>query len=99
MFFALDSIPAVLSITKDPFIAYTSNIFAILGLRALYFCLASAMSMFLYLPNALSFVLVFIGVKMELSLLGFQIGIFPAMLIIFSALSISIILSILSGKK
>lgn len=67
--FAIDSIPAVLSITSDSFIAYTSNIFAILGLRALYFCLAAAMHMFHYLPLALSFILIFIGAKMLLAFL------------------------------
>jgi tellurite resistance protein TerC len=70
--FAVDSIPAVLSITSDSFIAYTSNIFAILGLRALYFCLAAAMHMFRYLPYALSFILVFIGAKM---LAAFALGV------------------------
>lgn len=62
--FAVDSIPAVFGVTKDPFIVYTSNIFAILGLRALYFLLAHAMEKFRYLKFGLGFVLLFIGVKM-----------------------------------
>jgi len=62
--FALDSIPAIFGVTRDPFIVYTSNIFAILGLRALYFLLAHAMEKFRYLKFGLGFVLLFIGVKM-----------------------------------
>lgn len=62
--FATDSIPAIFGVTKDPFIVYTSNIFAILGLRALYFLLAHAMEKFRYLKFGLGFVLLFIGVKM-----------------------------------
>lgn len=62
--FAMDSIPAILIITKDPFIVYTSNVFAILGLRALYFCLAGFMRMFEYLTYGLAVILVFIGGKM-----------------------------------
>jgi tellurite resistance protein TerC len=62
--FALDSIPAIFAITQDPFIIYSSNVFAILGLRALYFLLAGAMPYFRYLNIGLALVLVFIGVKM-----------------------------------
>ena len=62
--FAVDSIPAIFAITQDPFIVYTSNVFAILGLRALYFLLAGVMEMFVYLKVGLSFVLVFVGAKM-----------------------------------
>jgi tellurite resistance protein TerC len=62
--FAVDSIPAVFAVTRDPFIVYTSNIFAILGLRALYFVLAGVMGRFHYLKVGLALVLVFVGVKM-----------------------------------
>ncbi|HEY7320401.1 MAG TPA: TerC family protein [Candidatus Binatia bacterium] len=62
--FAVDSIPAIFAITRDPFIVYTSNVFAILGLRALYFMLAGVMEMFIYLKVGLSFVLCFVGAKM-----------------------------------
>jgi tellurite resistance protein TerC len=65
--FALDSIPAVLAVTTDPFIVYTSNVFAILGLRALFFALSGLMGLFHYLRYGLAVVLVFIGVKMLLS--------------------------------
>jgi tellurite resistance protein TerC len=64
--FAVDSIPAIFAITDDPFIVYTSNVFAILGLRALYFMLAGVMEMFVYLKVGLSFVLCFVGAKMML---------------------------------
>lgn len=62
--FAVDSIPAIFAITLDPFIVYTSNVFAILGLRALFFLLAGIMEMFRYLKVGLAFVLCFVGVKM-----------------------------------
>ncbi len=66
LIFALDSIPAVFGVTHDPFIVLTSNIFAILGLRALYFCLAAMVAMFRYLKPALVLILLFIGVKLIL---------------------------------
>ncbi|MGE0681155.1 MAG: TerC family protein [Candidatus Binatia bacterium] len=62
--FAIDSIPAIFAVTSDPFIVYTSNIFAILGLRALYFLLAGVIHQFHYLKTGLAFVLAFVGVKM-----------------------------------
>ena len=62
--FAVDSVPAIFGVTKDPFIVFTSNIFAILGLRALYFLLAGVMDMFRYLNYGLAAVLTFVGVKM-----------------------------------
>lgn len=65
--FAIDSIPAILGITTDPFIVYTSNIFAILGLRSLYFSLAGVMKLFAYLNYGLAVILIFIGVKMLIS--------------------------------
>jgi tellurite resistance protein TerC len=62
--FAVDSIPAIFAVTRDPFIVYTSNIFAILGLRALFFVLAGTMNQFHYLQVGLGLVLAFVGVKM-----------------------------------
>lgn len=64
LIFAVDSIPAVLAVSHDPFIAYTSNIFAIMGLRSLYFTLAGVMDLFHYLRYGLALILVFVGVKM-----------------------------------
>jgi tellurite resistance protein TerC len=65
--FAIDSVPAILAISLDPFVVYTSNVFAILGLRALYFALAGVMQLFHYLHYGLSGILVFVGVKMLLA--------------------------------
>lgn len=65
--FAVDSVPAILAITRDPFIVYTSNVFAILGLRALFFLLAGIMGLFRYLKVGLCLVLMFVGVKMLIS--------------------------------
>jgi tellurite resistance protein TerC len=65
--FAIDSIPAILAITTDPFIVYSSNVFAILGLRALYFALAGMMRLFQYLHYGLSVILIFVGIKMILT--------------------------------
>lgn len=64
LLFAVDSVPAVLAVTRDPFLVFTSNVFAILGLRSLYFALASAISRFRYLKMSLVFILAFVGVKM-----------------------------------
>jgi tellurite resistance protein TerC len=73
LIFAVDSIPAIFSITQDPFIVYTSNIFAILGLRALYFALAAMVNQFAYLRPALAVVLIFIGSKIFVAdLLGLE---------------------------
>ena len=65
--FAVDSIPAIFAVTEDPFIVYTSNVFAILGLRALYFLLANVMDKFQYLKLGLSAVLTFVGIKMVIT--------------------------------
>ena len=75
--FAVDSVPAILAITQDPFIVYTSNIFAILGLRALYFALAAMIHRFHYLKYALALILVLIGVKIVLMMIGIKL---PAVL-------------------
>jgi tellurite resistance protein TerC len=65
--FAVDSIPAIFAVTKDPYIVFTANVFAILGLRSLYFALAGVMQLFHHLHYGLSVILVFVGVKMVLS--------------------------------
>lgn len=98
LLFALDSIPAVLGITQDLFIVYTSNIFAILGLRALYFALAGLMPMFHYLKHALVIILGFIGVKMLVK--GFvDIPIEIALGVVFGLLALAIVGSLVFGKK
>jgi tellurite resistance protein TerC len=71
--FAVDSVPAIFAVTQDPFIVYTSNIFAILGLRSLYFALAAAMHRFRYLQVSLAIILVLVGIKIFLVPLGVKI--------------------------
>jgi len=96
--FAFDSIPAIFAITEDVFIVYTSNIFAILGLRALYFVLADILEVFYYLKYGLAFILTFIGVKLLIS--GFyEIPIMASLLTIFVVLLISIIASLVWKKQ
>lgn len=96
--FALDSIPAVFAVTRDPFIVYTSNVFAIMGLRALYFLLANVMGMFAYLKLGISFVLGFVGVKMLLAETSYAISTYFSLGVIFGVLAISIIASIFSNR-
>jgi tellurite resistance protein TerC len=90
LIFAIDSVPAVFAITTDPFVVYTSNIFAILGLRALYFALAAVIDRFKYLKQALALVLVFIGCKIFIAdLAGWDK--FPA------TVSLSVTLGLIAG--
>ncbi len=96
--FALDSIPAILAITLDPFIVYTSNIFAILGLRTFYFVLARFLQLFHYLRFGLSFILTFVGVKMVLADI-FKIPIGVALGVVILALFCSVGASILWPQK
>lgn len=96
--FAVDSVPAVLAITRDPFVVYTSNVFAILGLRALYFALSGIMSLFHYLNYGLSAILVFVGTKMLISNY-YKIPIYLALGFIGVALTISILASIIWPEK
>jgi len=96
--FAVDSIPAIFAITQDPFIVYTSNVFAILGLRALYFMLAGVMEMFIYLKIGLSFVLGFVGTKMLLTDL-YKIPIGASLGIIGGVLLLSVIASLLVQRR
>lgn len=98
LIFAVDSIPAVLAISNDTFIVYTSNIMAILGLRALFFALAGIMDMFEFLHYGLSFILVFVGLKMLIADF-FEIPIFVSLAVIFSILFLSIMTSILHANK
>ena len=97
--FAFDSIPAIFSVTHDPHIVFFSNIFAILGLRSMFFMLESIMDKFAYLRIGLSVLLTFIGVKMFLPYAGIEIGIVPSLVAIVSILSISILASVLFPPK
>jgi tellurite resistance protein TerC len=98
LIFAVDSIPAILAISKNIFIVYTSNIFAILGLRSLYFAIAGIMGYFRYLKVGLAFVLTFVGLKMLSSFFRFEIPIVTSLGIIISILLISILASVFIKK-
>lgn len=98
LIFAVDSIPAVLAITTDTFIVYTSNVFAILGLRALYFALAGVMGMFHHLHYGLSIILVFVGTKMILSAWNIDIPTSVALTVVVSILALSVIASLIWPK-
>jgi len=96
--FAVDSIPAVIAVTRDPFIVYTSNVFAILGLRALYFLLAGVMGYFRYLKVGLSVVLCFVGVKMLLSEI-YEIPAFVALGTVAAILAVAILASLIAARR
>jgi tellurite resistance protein TerC len=98
LIFAVDSIPAVLAITDDPYIVYTSNVFAILGLRSLYFALAGIEKYFRYLKFGLSAILVFVGIKMCITDL-YKIPVGVSMIVIVFILTIAILASLAVGKK
>ena len=97
--FAVDSIPAILAITKDTFIVYTSNIFAILGLRSLYFAVSGIMGLFRFLKVGLAIVLAFVGFKMLISFLHIEIPILLSLGIIISTLLVSILASVIIKSK
>lgn len=97
--FAVDSIPAVLAVTRDPFVVFTSNVFAILGLRAMYFALARILKLFQFLHYGLSAILVYIGVKMLLSDTPYAIGTVQSLAVVFSLLVVSVSASLLIRKK
>ena len=97
--FAVDSIPAVFSVSHDPFIVLTSNIFAILGLRALYFALAAVAKYFTYLKYGLGIILSFVGVKMLLDLKDIEIPTLVSLAIIFGVLVLSMGLSVIISRR
>ena len=97
--FALDSIPAIFLITTDVYVVYTSNIFAILGLRALYFLLAAIINKFAYLKPAISIILIFIGIKIFLPRFGIEVHEWRSLSVTFGLLSGGILLSILKPEK
>jgi tellurite resistance protein TerC len=99
LIFAVDSIPAILAISRDTFIVYTSNIFAILGLRSLYFAIAGIMGYFRFLKVGLAFVLTFVGAKMLAGYFKFDIPIVLSLIIIISILLVSILTSVVVRKK
>ena len=98
LIFAVDSIPAIFAVTSDPFLVFTSSIFAILGLRSLYFLLAGVISKFAYLKVGLSFVLIFVGIKM-LIVDVYKIPIAASLGAIAGILLLSVIASLLMPPK
>lgn len=96
--FATDSIPAILAISNDPFVVYTSNVFAILGLRSLFFALSGLMKLFHYLNYGLAVVLMFIGAKMLISF-RYHLPTWVALLVIATALAISVLASLVFPEK
>jgi tellurite resistance protein TerC len=96
--FAVDSIPAVFGITRDTFIVFTSNVFAILGLRALYFLLAGILGKFQYLKFGLAFVLIFVGAKMIVEP-WLHISTAISLLTVMGMLIVAIAVSLVAGRK
>ncbi|WP_161889587.1 TerC family protein [Pontibacter russatus] len=98
LIFAVDSIPAILAITQDQFIVYTSNVFAILGLRSMYFALAHVVDRFVYLSYGLAIILVFVGLKMVMVDI-FKIPTFISLLVIALILTVSVVLSFIKTRN
>src|SRR5207247_4812974 len=97
--FAVDSIPAIFGLTTDPFIVFTSNVFAILGLRSLYFVLAGAIGYFRYLKVGLSLVLCFIGGKMLLGAWDIDIATTTSLAVVASIILTSIVFSVFVARR
>jgi len=97
--FAVDSVPAILAITQDPFLVYTSNIFAILGLRALYFALSAMIHRFHYLKYALALILVLIGIKIVLMMIGIKLPALLTLGLTFGLISGGIIYSLRKTRE
>lgn len=98
LIFAVDSIPAIFAVTQDPFLVYTSNVFAILGLRSLYFLLAGVVDKFYYLKLGLAVILVFVGTKMVLVDL-YKIPVALSLGVIASILTISVVASLIRANR
>ena len=98
LIFAVDSIPAIFAVTRDPFLVYTSNVFAILGLRAMYFLLAGVVHRFVYLRFGLAVVLVFVGLKMLLEHY-IDVPTLASLLIVAGIIALSILLSLLRPPR
>lgn len=99
LIFAVDSIPAIFAVTQDPFIVYTSNVFAILGLRSLYFVLAGMVHKFHYLKLGLSVVLIFVGAKMLLTDTAFQIPTPLSLAIVAAIITAAVVASLVRDRR
>jgi tellurite resistance protein TerC len=98
LIFAVDSIPAIFAVTQDPFLVYTSNIFAILGLRSLYFVLAGVMDKFVYLKIGLAAILVFVGTKM-LATEVYKVPATVSLLVVVAILTAAVVASVLRNRR
>ncbi|HEY9489654.1 MAG TPA: TerC/Alx family metal homeostasis membrane protein, partial [Chryseosolibacter sp.] len=99
LIFAVDSIPAAFAITQNPFLIYTSNIFAVMGLRAMFFLLAGIIDKFYLLQKGLSVILFFIGAKMLLDIWHIEVSVYLSFTVIIVTLTLSIIFSVLIPRK
>lgn len=97
--FAVDSIPAAFAISQNSFVVFTSNIFAVMGLRALFFLIENVLHRFHHLQKGLSFILIFIGIKMLAGIFGVHISSLASLMVIMVALGLSLWLSVLYPKK
>lgn len=99
LIFAVDSIPAIFAVTQEPFLVFTANAFAILGLRAMYFLLADLVDRFVYLKVGLSFVLLWVGAKMMLLMVGVKVPTLLSLGIVVAILTAAAIASVLANRK
>jgi tellurite resistance protein TerC len=99
LLFAVDSIPAAFAITQNEFLVYTSNIFAVMGLRAMFFLLAGIIDKFYLLQKGLSIILFFIGAKMLLEIFDVNVGVYTSFSVIIATLTLSIIFSLIVPRK
>ncbi len=99
LLFAVDSIPAAFAITQNEFLVYTSNIFAVMGLRAMFFLLAGIIDKFYLLQKGLSIILFFIGAKMLLEIFDINIGVYTSFSVILATLTLSIVFSVLVPRR
>ncbi|KOO15877.1 hypothetical protein AKJ18_06925 [Vibrio xuii] len=97
--FALDSIPAIFAVTREPFLVLAANVFALLGLRSLYFVLQGMMNKFIYLKPALSFIMVFIGTKMVLVGSAWEIPTAVSLLVLLATMTVAVIASIIKQRN
>lgn len=99
--FAIDSIPAIFAITRDPFIVFSSNILAVLGLRSMYFLLVSVAERFEFVKKGVGVILIYVGIKMLLPLIlpEFHIHTYISLIVIVFILTVSVIISLLMKRK
>ncbi|MBE2217864.1 MAG: TerC family protein [Ignavibacteria bacterium] len=99
--FAIDSIPAIFAITTDPFIVFSSNILAVLGLRSMYFLLAAIADKFEFVKKGVGIILFYVGIKMLIPMAfpGYHIPVFISLIVILSVLALSVLISIIQNKR